>query len=190
MMSHLQLTLSVRSAVNPCGPGAARFRQISGPSGAPFCCDRFEPNSWEDPIDRRSPRFLSFNNCRPPPDQKRDPAKAAQVMVRGDQGYVDIPGAMGTGDFAVATINLGAGAQITAGAANIPVTLTINPSSGACLATLRPETSSRRLPPMQPRASAPRGSAFCRSRRRSCAQPARHQSCIRALYRCRRGAAG
>ena len=67
------------------------------------------------------------------------------LAASGDPGYVDIPGAMGTGDFAVATINLGAGAQITVsadtGAANVPVTLTLcqtDPSSGACLATPAP----------------------------------------------------
>jgi hypothetical protein len=67
------------------------------------------------------------------------------LAASGDPGYVDIPGAMGTGDFAVATINLGAGAQITVsadtGAANVPVTVTLcqtNPTSGACLATPTP----------------------------------------------------
>jgi len=63
------------------------------------------------------------------------------VAASGDPGYVDIPGATGTGDFAVATVNLGSASQITAsantGTANLPVTLLIcqtNPSSGACLA--------------------------------------------------------
>ncbi|MBV9824645.1 MAG: hypothetical protein JO001_03040, partial [Alphaproteobacteria bacterium] len=67
------------------------------------------------------------------------------LAASGDPGYVDIPGATGTGDFAVATVNLGAGAQITVsadtGAANVPVMLTLcqtNPSSGACLATPTP----------------------------------------------------
>jgi hypothetical protein len=58
-----------------------------------------------------------------------------------DPGYVDIPGATGTGEFAVATINLGSDATITiaanTGAANLPAALTIcqtNPSSGVCVA--------------------------------------------------------
>jgi virginiamycin B lyase len=55
-------------------------------------------------------------------------------------GIVTIPGATGTGVFAVATVNLGASAGIIAtantGGANLPVTLSLcetNPASGACL---------------------------------------------------------
>jgi hypothetical protein len=64
------------------------------------------------------------------------------LAASSDPGYVDIPGATGTGDFAVATINLGSAAQITAsantGTANLPVTLPIceiDPTSGNCLAS-------------------------------------------------------
>jgi YVTN family beta-propeller protein len=64
------------------------------------------------------------------------------LAASGDPGFVDIPGTTGTGVFAVATVNLGADATITAsantGSANLPVTLSIcetNPTSGACLAT-------------------------------------------------------
>jgi hypothetical protein len=63
------------------------------------------------------------------------------LAASGDPGYVDIPGTTGTGVFAVATVNLGIDATITAaantGMANLPVTLTIcqtNPTSGACIA--------------------------------------------------------
>jgi hypothetical protein len=63
------------------------------------------------------------------------------LAASSDPGYVDIPGATGTGDFAVATVNLGSAAQITVGAntgtANLPVTLLLcqtDPTSGACLA--------------------------------------------------------
>jgi hypothetical protein len=58
-----------------------------------------------------------------------------------DPGYVDIPGATGTGVFAVATVNLGLTATITAsadtGAANLPVNLLLcqtDPVAGSCLA--------------------------------------------------------
>jgi streptogramin lyase len=64
------------------------------------------------------------------------------LAASGDPGFVDIPGATGTGVFAVATVNLGTAAQITAsantGTANLPVSLTIcqtDPNSGICLAT-------------------------------------------------------
>jgi YVTN family beta-propeller protein len=63
------------------------------------------------------------------------------LAASGDPGFVDIPGATGTGVFAVATVNLGIDATITAaantGTANLPVTLAVcqtNPQSGACLA--------------------------------------------------------
>ena len=63
------------------------------------------------------------------------------LAASGDPGIVDIPGATGTGVFAVATVNVGASASITAtantGAASLPVTLSLcetNPASGACLA--------------------------------------------------------
>jgi virginiamycin B lyase len=64
------------------------------------------------------------------------------LAASADPGYVDIPGATGTGDFAVATVNLGSAAQITAsantGTANLPVTLLVcqtDPTSGNCLAS-------------------------------------------------------
>ena len=63
------------------------------------------------------------------------------LVASSDPGIVDIPGATGTGAFAVATFNLGASASITAtadtGSANLPVSLTLcetNPTTGQCLA--------------------------------------------------------
>jgi hypothetical protein len=63
------------------------------------------------------------------------------LAASNDPGYVDIPGAMGTGVFAVATVNLGTAAVITVtadtGTANLPVSLAIcqtNSGTGACLA--------------------------------------------------------
>jgi YVTN family beta-propeller protein len=63
------------------------------------------------------------------------------LAASGDPGFVDLSPTDGTGVFAVATVNLGTDATITAaantGAANLPVTLTLcqtNPSTGACLA--------------------------------------------------------
>jgi streptogramin lyase len=63
------------------------------------------------------------------------------LVASSDPGYLDIPGTMGAGAFAVATANLGAPAQITAaartGTTTLPITLAIcetNPATGACLA--------------------------------------------------------
>jgi hypothetical protein len=70
------------------------------------------------------------------------------LAASGDPGYVDIPGATGTGVFAVATVNLGVDATITAsantGTANLPITLLVcqtNPATGACLATPAPNAT-------------------------------------------------
>ncbi len=50
------------------------------------------------------------------------------LAASGDPGYVDIPGATGTGVFAVAAVNLGIAATITAsadtGTANLPISFT------------------------------------------------------------------
>ena len=63
------------------------------------------------------------------------------IAATADPGYVDIPGATGSGAFAVASINLGVDATITAagntGAANLPVTVLIcqtSPATSNCLA--------------------------------------------------------
>jgi virginiamycin B lyase len=68
------------------------------------------------------------------------PDVIALVATASNDGIVNIPGTTGTGAFAVATANVGASGTITAaanaGAANLPVTITIcqtNPTSGQCL---------------------------------------------------------
>jgi probable HAF family extracellular repeat protein len=68
------------------------------------------------------------------------------LAASGDPGIVDIPGASGSGAFAVATVNVGTAAAITAtantGPATLPVSISLcqtNPSTGQCLAS--PSTS-------------------------------------------------
>jgi virginiamycin B lyase len=63
------------------------------------------------------------------------------VAATADPGYVDISPTAGTGDFAVATANVGAAGQITvsadSGSGNLPVVVQVcqtNPTSGTCLA--------------------------------------------------------
>jgi hypothetical protein len=70
------------------------------------------------------------------------------LAASSDPGIVDIPGAGGTGVFAVATVNVGATSQITAsadtGTTTLPVSLFVcqtNPSSGMCLGPLAPSVS-------------------------------------------------
>jgi hypothetical protein len=62
------------------------------------------------------------------------------LAASGVPGYVEIPGASGSGAFAVATVNLGISATITAtadtGSATLPIALSLcqtNPTTGACL---------------------------------------------------------
>lgn len=67
-----------------------------------------------------------------------------------DPGIVNIPGTMGTGVFAVATVNVGIGGLITVsadtGAATLPITLLVcqtNPQTGACLASPAPSVTTQ-----------------------------------------------
>jgi streptogramin lyase len=69
------------------------------------------------------------------------PDIVALAATANNDGIVDIPGATGTGAFAVATVNLGVSSAITAsantGAANLPVTITLCqtvPATGQCMA--------------------------------------------------------
>jgi hypothetical protein len=70
------------------------------------------------------------------------------LAASGDPGIVDIPGAIGIGFFAVATVNVGVTAQITAtadtGAGNLPVTILLcqtNPATAQCITTIGPSVS-------------------------------------------------
>jgi hypothetical protein len=71
------------------------------------------------------------------------PDIVALAATATNDGIVNIPGTNGTGAFAVATVNVGVGADITAsadtGGASLPVNLFIcqtDPGTGACLASL------------------------------------------------------
>jgi arabinogalactan endo-1,4-beta-galactosidase len=75
-------------------------------------------------------------------------ADIVALAASGDPGIVDIPGPTGSGAFAVATVNLGASASITAsadtGSAALPVTLFLcqtNPQTGACISTIGPSVT-------------------------------------------------
>jgi hypothetical protein len=68
------------------------------------------------------------------------PDIVALAATLQNDGIVDIPGATGTGVFAVATVNLGSGGAITVaadtGGSSLPVSLTLcetNPTTGNCL---------------------------------------------------------
>ena len=70
------------------------------------------------------------------------PDIVALAATATNDGIVHVPGASGVGAFAVATVNLGAGASITAAAntgdASLPLTITMcqtNPKTGQCLQT-------------------------------------------------------
>lgn len=69
------------------------------------------------------------------------PDIVALAATLGNDGIVNIPGAAGVGVFSVATVNVGAGASITAvadtGGVTVPVTVTLcetHPATGDCLA--------------------------------------------------------
>jgi hypothetical protein len=95
-----------------------------------FACTNTSPA----PINIGLNTLLLSGSTTPVPD-------VVALAASGDPGIVDIAGANGTGAFAVATVNLGAGTTITAsantGIATLPVTLTICqtvPATGQCMA--------------------------------------------------------
>jgi hypothetical protein len=95
-----------------------------------FACS----NVMQAPITSGLNTLLLSASATPVPD-------IVALAASGDPGYVDLPGPTGSGAFAVATVNLGADATITAaansGKANLAVNVLIcqtNPSTGACLA--------------------------------------------------------
>ena len=73
------------------------------------------------------------------------PDMVALAATLGNDGIVNVPGANGTGAFAVATVNMGAGGTITAsadtGSAGLPVGLQLcqtDAGSGLCVSPVRP----------------------------------------------------
>jgi hypothetical protein len=110
--------------VTPTGASAPAEVQIS------FMCGNGAPAPTNVGLDT----LLLSASTTPVPD-------IVALAASNDPGIVDIQGATGDGDFAVATVNLGAAASITAtantGSVGLPVTLSLcqtNPASGACLA--------------------------------------------------------
>ena len=97
-------------------------------------------NSDRAPIQTGLNTLLLSASATPVPDL------VALAATLTNDGIVNIPGANGTGLFVVATVNVGAGGQITVsadtGAANLPVGSTLcqtNPTTSVCLAA--PATS-------------------------------------------------
>src|SRR4029077_13801899 len=68
----------------------------------------------------------------------------------GDPGIVNIPGTTGSGAFAVATVNVGAGGSITVSAdtgnGNPPVSIQLcqtNPTTGQCMSVIGPTVTTQ-----------------------------------------------
>jgi hypothetical protein len=95
-----------------------------------FLCDNTDP----------APRITGVNTLQLSASSTAVPDVVALAATVSGDGTVHVPGPAGTGAFAVATVNLGAGGSITAvadtGAAVLPLDLRIcqtNPATGACL---------------------------------------------------------
>ena len=72
----------------------------------------------------------------------------ALAATLNNDGIVNVPGVTGSGVFAVATANVGAGGTVTAsadtGAASLPVTIAIcqtNPTTGQCISAIAPSVT-------------------------------------------------
>ncbi len=78
------------------------------------------------------------------------PDIVALAATVNNDGIVNIPGPTGTGAFAVATVNVGSSATITAsadtGSASLPVTIWLcqtNPATGACISPIAPTVTTQ-----------------------------------------------
>jgi hypothetical protein len=86
--------------------------------------------------------FLMSASTTPVPDM------VAVAATLGNDGIVNVPGVDGTGAFAVATVNMGAGGTITAsadtGGVGLPLDLNVcqtDPGTGQCVSTMGPEVT-------------------------------------------------
>ena len=114
------------------GPGALQTFVITITSAVPIAAAdlRFNFNCANTASARVIPGvntfLLSASNTQPPD---------VVALAAADAGIVNVPGPTGTGAFAVATINVGAGDQITVsadtGAVPLPVTLAVCETNGA-----------------------------------------------------------
>ena len=92
-----------------------------------------------------APLFVGVNTLLLSASQNPVPDIVALAATSGNNGIVDIPGATGTGAFAVATVNVGVAGTITAsadtGGTVLPAVITLcqtNPATSVCLAPPAP----------------------------------------------------
>jgi len=119
-------------ALTPTAPIASTDVQLS------FDCTNSDPAAIYSGLNT----LLFSASSTPVPD-----IVALAVTLNSD-GIVNIPGATGTGVFAVATVNVGASGTITAsadtGATTLPVSISMcetNPATGLCINPTVPTTS-------------------------------------------------
>jgi hypothetical protein len=120
-------------AVTPTAPFAPTDVQFS------FDCANCDPA----PINTGLNTLLLSASATPVPD-----IVALAATPPPDPGIVNVPGADGTGAFAVATVNVGASATITVsadtGSASLPVNISLcqtDPATGQCISGIGPSVS-------------------------------------------------
>jgi hypothetical protein len=121
-------------AFTPTGPFPPTDVQLS------FAC----ANSSPAPIISGVNTLLLSASSTPVPDI------VALAVAPGNDGIVNVPGMTGTGVFAVATVNVGASASITAmadtGGATLPVNIFLcqtNPTTGQCISAIGPTVTTQ-----------------------------------------------
>jgi hypothetical protein len=139
-----QIIGTPNTAVNVAGGAAQSFILAFTPTAAfpptdvqlSFDCT----NSNPAPVNSGLNTLLLSASNTPVPD--------IVALAAANAGIVDIPGTNGTGAFAVATVNVGASAGITAsadtGAAVLPVNVFLcetNPTTGVCISAVGPSVS-------------------------------------------------
>jgi hypothetical protein len=129
-------------------------------SGSQTFVMSFTPSGPVSPVDLQlefrcsnstaAPVVLGVNTFRLSAASHAVPDIVALAGTLNDDGIVRVPGVGGTGAFSVATVNVGAGGEITAsadtGGASLPVTVSLcrtNPATGACTSAIGPTVTAQ-----------------------------------------------
>jgi hypothetical protein len=132
--------------VTIAGGGSQTFLLAFTPS-EPFSSTTVQINFHCDNIPS-APIFQGVNTLLLSAESSPVPDIVALVATINNDGIVNVPGETGAGAFAVATVNVGTGAQITAradtGDAPIPVSLSLcqtDPGNGQCISDIGPSVT-------------------------------------------------
>jgi hypothetical protein len=143
-----QLTGTPNTATSITAGGSQTFLIAFTPTAAFPSIDL--PLSFSCANTPPAPMLLGVNSLLLSASTGPVPDVVALAATLNDDGIVNIPGAVGTGIFAVATVNVGAGGSITVsadtGAASLPINISLcqtNSSTGQCISPIGPSVATQ-----------------------------------------------